>query len=682
LFQLIIISLLLGCSENSHIEHAEADFSTILEANQQELKLLLFTEEDDSSIQELVSAANALSTIDLRINDVAYDPDLALSIGVPSNGYAALSRQPTQALASPPSIIFSLTGDIRQEFETAIGKILIPQRNAFIVSTDEGLTFDSTNPSRRNQRLANYLREQGVAVYFDEPNTVDILDSAFIPENNLLILTGKPSTFSAETAALVHDHLMKGGALILAAEPDSGCGNLREVCAALGLEFGQGTLVSEVGQVREEIGQATAQDRRNHSTGAFLSHESNPNLSSRSSSAAQLLVSSASWLEPVSDTTSNFQPTVLSNDAAFGDLNGNGRQDENESSGAKVLAGVTVGGVGQPFKAAILADSSLLSDRWLLHPTNGIFTKDLIAWLLPEAPNFRRIVPNDDATTQADPEDYTSLFTGANVQSITLSDPRRSVQAIIKHDNYGTYSSIIADTARGQELFRGNADVDEFGGDDYSLRYLRMWGPQSVEKLAEFGLDQEGRELSVQVNALNENTSFRFRLGARNNNLNGNYALDLNTDDVYLLNYNDYSALAQPTRAIRDDRFLGKLDWSLIQIELDGRPIRIERRGESWVAGGASADNNAITEWASEVLRLRTMYNEFDSEAVQEVLSFYMTSDSGVISNVKLGTTTSPSGDVVTVGWSAHTREWVGLPPRTADLVASANTLLAQAIRN
>ena len=156
MFQLIIISLLLGCSENSHIEHAEADFSTILEANQQELKLLLFTEEDDSSIQELVSAANALSTIDLRINDVAYDPDLALSIGVPSNGYAALSRQPTQALASPPSIIFSLTGDIRQEFETAIGKILIPQRNAFIVSTDEGLTFDSSNPSRRNQRLHHH----------------------------------------------------------------------------------------------------------------------------------------------------------------------------------------------------------------------------------------------------------------------------------------------------------------------------------------------------------------------------------------------------------------------------------------------------------------------------------------------------------------------------------------------
>jgi hypothetical protein len=251
------------------------------------------------------------------------------------------------------------------------------------------------------------------------------------------------------------------------------------------------------------------------------------------------------------------------------------------------------------------------------------------------------------------------------------------VTAVIQRDNYGIFSTITSDTARGLESFRGSQEMDQFGALDYNINYLRRWEALSDEKLAEFGLEQSDRSLNIH---LTSGRSYSFMLGARNNALGATYALDLNSNDVFLLRYDDYSPVAQPTRTLRDSRFHGELDWQLIQVNIDGETLRIERRDESWVVAGVPADNTTVTEWAQEVFRLRTMPNEFEQESVEELLSFYITSNTGVINRVRLGSALSSSGESVSVGWSSHTRAWVVVPPRTGNLVAAAPTTLLQAI--
>ena len=676
MFNLILITLFVGCSEDSDISVEQADISSLFAANQEELLLRVFVDPESSMADELITAGSTNEVV-ISVHDFAYEPELALREGVTSNGYAVLSRVPSAALPIPPSSIIPLTDDLFNRLEREFEYFSTPQRSAFFISGDNGLLFDSPSPTQRNQRLATFLRELGVAVYFDFlPNTLDSDEVSSSASDTLFILTGKPSSFSPEITGTIEQHLIVGGPLLLAIEPDDDNGAFEQITEILEVQFGDGVLVSDVGQVREDIGESSPQDRKNHATGAFLAHESNPNLSNRSSSASQLLFSTASWIQPTNSPTPLFTPTVLSNDAAFGDLNSNAILDGDETAGALVLAGVSVGRAGRPFRAGILADSTMLSDRWLLHPTNGIFTKDLVQWLLPEEPSVTEPTTDIIAEEQVSTHTLTPLFTDDQIQSIQLRDSIKSVSTFVRRDEYGLFTTVSSESARGAENFRGNEALDGFGASGFSLDYLRRWEEQPEEKLEEFGLGSDIRTLNVQ---LTSGQAFTFSLGARNSTLNATYALEHSSNNVFLLSYEDYSPLAQPIRSLRDSRFLEDEDWRLIQIGIEDETFRIESRGESWVIGGRPADNTLVTNWATEIFRLRAMPNDFVVDSAEAHLTIYVTAESGVVSTVEIGRAVSEEGEVIPVGRTSHTRAWVGLPPRTADIVLSATTLLSQA---
>ena len=202
-----------------------------------------------------------------------------------------------------------------------------------------------------------------------------------VPDDAAMVLVlGPRRAFADAEIRALGEYLDRGGALLLALEPDSDF-DLSPLASRLGLRYTQQTLADDRRHVRRQGGPA---DRRLIVTDRFSSHPA-VTTASRQGVGAGILLMGSGYLSSTDDPDDP-RPSFLmaSLTSTFADENGNWTYDDEEARGTYELAAAVERELDgeTTSRALVYADSELFSDAVLLNfGLNAAVIADGIRWL-------------------------------------------------------------------------------------------------------------------------------------------------------------------------------------------------------------------------------------------------------------------------------------------------------------
>ena len=210
-----------------------------------------------------------------------------------------------------------------------------------------------------------------------------------IPEDaDMLMILGPRRPFLEGEINAVRDYLDRGGALVLALEPDG--------------EFVLGGLLEDLGVDYEpamvlDDQYALSTDRRGLVTNQFSMHPAvtTPSRQSMSNSVVMLGPGSFTPIEDQQGVTT--EAIVESPLSSFADLNGNFTFDEGEEEQRNHFLAVAVERESPSgMRALVYGDAEIFSDRWIGTMLNPFLVRDGILWLHGEEAFAGEVVSEED----------------------------------------------------------------------------------------------------------------------------------------------------------------------------------------------------------------------------------------------------------------------------------------------
>lgn len=392
--------------------------ANIVASLEEPITVRVFQPPSSEVIDDLRGYFDALEGPNLLVEylDQAAEPALARALKVRDNGVVAFTRgeleleEPEEDDADkgaegeePKPKAVTKTLKIGTELDKAkrklkkldeeVQKILIDmgqgERIAYLttghgeISTKSGETVD-----RKARGLKKLMEMMGFEV-----KTIGLGDGLAeeIPSDaDLVVVLGPQQPFLPAEVDALEAHQDRGGAVLLALEPDAMTEGgeaataeddpLDALAARIGLRMGSGVLASERGIVPMK---RNKEDRMNVVTDRFSSHESTQVLS-KASGILFLLTPGAGYLEEVEEHGNKVTITVRSLASSWADQNGNLELDADagESKEMRPLAAVSIGGNEQPWRAMVVADATAFTDLAMGNRGNQQFAYDALNWLI------------------------------------------------------------------------------------------------------------------------------------------------------------------------------------------------------------------------------------------------------------------------------------------------------------
>lgn len=587
----------------------------------------------------------------VEILDHLYHPDRAQELGIPSNGYAQIRR--LDSSGEP------IGQGERVDLEWSLEELAVLSETLALPPTTVHLHFpqkDSQNPKDQFSLLDRELRSRGFQL-------VELDQSP-----SLVIWMAGSKDLSEEELAQLRTLEGSGAHVLFGVEPTSDPKlqpHLSQLLASLGVSLESGVLASDYQQVWETLGTPSSQDRYNHAASRFLAHPATGSLGESARSELSVIASHAAIIAPRHGGSTQAHPLLLSHREAWTERTHDGRVGDGERQGSLPLALASTDSSPSAGRVVVLADTTMLSNRWSLHPGNRLFFGELLEWLLPT-------VVADRQELQAKPETVTATAvfpSGTSLRSARLTQSVRSVELQNQSDSRGSYVWTVVKGKRDEREFVGNDLATSALNDLQALGSIRTWTEPANDRLEALGLLEPTGELLL-VDSSGRSQS--LLLGGTPHNAQGRYALQPESKTVHLLVSPGLAALLGPEAALEETRFLPQLEWHRFEIPGE-RTLRIERRDTQWfVAGRRGVENQGVArELARELLAL-TMADA-DAQAPSNPAAFQASFIDTERRPTRIAIHRSDDG---WLAYSDYSRRWGRVSPRIAErIVELANSL-------
>jgi hypothetical protein len=614
----------------------------------QSLSITAFATPSDTDAVTALQAA--FPGVEVEVLDHLYFPDRARSLEIPSNGYASLQR--LDATGEPVGGNQRIDLDLPPESLSRLQTELQAPLTTFHLYSPP---TESRNPKDQFSLLRKALSSRGF-------QHVSLSDNP-----SLVVWMASQSDLSEDELIQLRNHHASGGPLLFGVEPTRDprlLPRLNQLLNRTGVSLENGVLASDYQQVWETLGTPSSQDRYNHAASRFMAHPATGSLGQSGRSDVSVIFSHAAIISPRHGGAAQASPLLLSHREAWTEVTHDGKSGEGERSGSLPLALASDSG-SDPGKVVVLADTTVFSNRWALHPGNNRFLEVILDWLIPDKRPDSPVPQAKAEVTHSSP-----VFTMSNrLRSATLHQRVRALSLSRRTDAIGSHVWVTLEGNRVEKKFLGNAlakaSLDEFQG----LSSLRSWPSPAEDRIEAMGLGDPVGELQLTDEA---GQTYTLTLGGSPYNADGRYALDTERDTVHLLSSVGLNALFGPEIALEETRFLPETSWHRFEIPGD-RTLRIERRDSQWILAGKKGieSRNAAKELARELLALQMA----DAQAIAPTgaPAFQAQFFDEERRSTRIALHQTPDG---WVAFSDFSRRWGRVSPRIAErIVALADSL-------
>jgi hypothetical protein len=376
---------------------------SLIEAATDPVEVFLFFERGSPVIAEVGDYFEALKAAGATVTrlDHALDPELSEKMKVSKNG--------TVGFRSGEQTEKWFLGTERDQARRKLKKVdeEVATRLAKVTREEQKIYFTVGHGEREERKAARGARP-GANELFDIAETLNVkktklglaegLGSAVPDDADVVLVLGPTEPFlEAEINALVA-YVERGGALMVALEPDKDVG-LEPLLGALGLSSDPGVVCND----KEFVVQTrTPADHAFIISTSFTSHKTTRTLSSARGRAAVLFLGSGALVE-AADKKAQRKVTMLakSRDGSFVDKNQNRTFDEKTEKRAiyNLAAAVEIERTGEgalPGRAIVFSDSEMLADGLMPNDANRVFVSDTLRWLMRDDAAAGAIDTDDD----------------------------------------------------------------------------------------------------------------------------------------------------------------------------------------------------------------------------------------------------------------------------------------------
>jgi len=320
----------------------------------------------------------ASDRVRVRYLDHAVEPARARQLGASGNGIIFVTRgNERQSIPLPAEFERARPRlkDLDRDLQEALLKVTYERRTlSMTVGHNERQARRNSPPAEQMTELLEWLSKLNVNV--DDLGVQQGLGREITRDAGIVAVIGPTERFHPESVESLRRWYAEGGSLLLLLDPDVEVG-LEPLLADLGLVMQPGVVAHERYHLRVSGGPS---DRSNVVTNRYDSHPVTRTLA-REARRSWLTLDSAGAFRIDRETTPAPQPLVRAMPGAWLDRDGDFHPSAGESLDVDVIAAAATTGRGiEAGRAVVIADSDLISNRWV-NTANAQLFGDALAWL-------------------------------------------------------------------------------------------------------------------------------------------------------------------------------------------------------------------------------------------------------------------------------------------------------------
>jgi hypothetical protein len=337
--------------------------------------------------EEVVNYFNDLaresSQLKLKVFDFDIDPTKAKEYSAAANGTIVVMRGGRkEPLSIPPQLenARSALRTLDKEVQQRLLTVIKPKRRTLLTAGHDERSYDKSgaDPDQRPgvHDMREVLIDQGHEVHYISASEGLMTD---IPKDtSLLMVIGPQKPFEPEEIGALKRYFEGGGKIFLALDPDSRA-DMNGLLSGFGVTYHAATLAND-----QAFARRTHQDP-DHLNLVTANYSNHPTMTGllRLGMRAPMILPGAGYLEVAKDHPKDIviDTPLKAHPATFEDKNGNFKHDPGEDPRPFDLAEAISKGNGRMF---VVADSDFISDAVIRVGGNGLFTLDVVRWLLGE----------------------------------------------------------------------------------------------------------------------------------------------------------------------------------------------------------------------------------------------------------------------------------------------------------
>lgn len=379
------------------------------------IRVVLFYPPGSDTLNELTPYFDELEgdNLSYEVMDHAMAPELAKEWKVRDNGNILFVLGDKTETIKLSESLDKAKKDLRKldsKVRTALLKVSREKRTAYFTVGHDELFWKNAPDEQSNIDSMKKILE---ALHFKvkELGIDDGLAQAVPDDAALVFVVGPKKPFFPEEVEALRAFRDSGGALFLLLEPTAE--DLAPLAALAGVSFDGGApLASDKMFLPLSRGLV---DRLNVGTNKYTSHESVTTLSKRSTEAV-LITPSVGSIKELESHPGSVTVTVKGMPDWFRDGNGNLEFDsaEGEKRGGyeigAVANGPASGGDEEEWRAAVVADATMVSNFFIRNAANAYYIADTVSWLTADPALAGESESEEDVKIQHTKEDEAMWF--------------------------------------------------------------------------------------------------------------------------------------------------------------------------------------------------------------------------------------------------------------------------------
>lgn len=363
------------------------------------------------------------------------EPELSKDLGIKENGMIALVKGEGEdrkvkriSVGKDLSSAKRILKKLDEVFRENILKLTQDASTLYFTTGHGEMVFKKEKEADPDRTISYLKRALRTANFTTKELSIANGLANQIPEDAGVVLILAPQLeFSEAEIATITDFWKKGGAVLIALEPDGA--EMNPLLAEFGLEYHRIPLAHS-NIFMPETRRATIEDRRNIVTNKFSTHPAVTTLS-RYNKVMQLVFSKSGYLTELKGSEYRKKTVIKSLEDTWADQNGNFNKDAEEKTGLWSLA-ITVehdfteeeSEKKKESKAIVFADSSWLNDQYLakgyslgqqtIQP-HAVTLSDSLFWLTEKKEASGTVNNEQDIKIQHSKEGQGWIFFGSSL---------------------------------------------------------------------------------------------------------------------------------------------------------------------------------------------------------------------------------------------------------------------------
>lgn len=406
------------------------------------IRVVLFFPPSSEVLREVRPYFDDLAGANLTVEvmDQTMDPEQAKAWKVKDNGTIVIVKgegedEQTESVKLEDDID-KAKKDLRKldsKVQTALLKISRDKRTVYFTVGHEELYWKSAPDDLSNLDFAKKVLE-GLNLKVKELSVATGLAQAVPDDAAMVFIVGPKRLFLPEEIKALQDYRERGGALFIAMEPSNGPDDLSDpaIASLAGVGFGDLPLLSDKAFLRVSGGPS---DRAFVGTNKYSSHESVTTLG-KNSAQATFIAPGVGGLSELQDHAGKVTNVMKGMPEWWADANHNFEFDKDgapagadgtvsmmgEKRGGYEIASVASGPAegGKEWRAAIIGDSTWMSNGILKNQANAVYLVSTVGWLTQDPALTGETETEEDIKIQHTKEGEAMWFYGTSLLMPTL----------------------------------------------------------------------------------------------------------------------------------------------------------------------------------------------------------------------------------------------------------------------